>query len=266
MRAVLAGWLFGVLLIGCATPVPSPSMSSSLVTSTRPKPTAAPTLNVGGIAAAVGVIHLQTAAGADPSPGEPDAGNLEAGSIAYIIAGPDRRAGLDWWHVQSERSFDVGWAASTQDGTPVLVALDPDCPPIATLTVEQVIGIGRVRGLVCFGDAQLTFDANVFCVSAAIDGGAGGASWMDSYRLCQTVGDPAMALFGQAITSTLGADLAANPVTARFRITGHFDDPEASRCWNVPVGVNLDAPGEPDPEAVIACRERFVVTQALRLE
>jgi hypothetical protein len=241
-------------------------MSSSLVIATPPQPEARPTLQVGGIAAAAGFIHLQIAVGADPSPGEPDAGNLEAGSIAYLMAGPERRAGVEWWLVQSERSYDVGWTPSDVDGMPMLVALDPECPPVAMLTVEQVIGIGRVRGLVCFGDAQLTFDANVFCVSGAADGGAGGASWMDSNRFCQTVGDPGMALFGQAITSTLGADLAANPVTGRFRITGHFDDPESSRCWSVPVGVNLDARGEPDPDAVIACRERFVVTEALPLE
>ena len=266
MRAVLTGWLFGVLLVGCATLVPSPSASPSLLTPTPSQRSAPPTLRVGGIAAAAGFIHLQIAAGADPSPGEPDGGNLEAGSIAYVIAGPERRAGLEWWQVQSERSYDVGWTPAAKDGTPMLVALDPACPPIATLTVEQVIGIGRVRGLVCFGDVQLTFDANVFCVSAALDGGPGGASWMDSNRLCHTVGDPAMGLFGEAITSTLGADLAANPVTGRFQISGHFDDPESSRCWNVPVGVNLDAPGEPDPKAVIACRERFVVTEAQGLE
>ena len=88
---------------------------------------------------------------------------------------------------------------------------------------------------------------------------------MDSYRFCQTVGDPAMALFGQAITSTLGADFAANPMTARFHITGHFDDPESSRCWNVPIGVSLDSRGEPDAAAVIACRERFVVIEAVPL-
>jgi hypothetical protein len=240
-------------------------MSPPVATS-RPSPTAAPTLVVGGIAAATRSIHLQTEAGADPDPGEPDAGDLEAGSIAYIMAGPERRAGVEWWQVQSERSFDVGWAPTAKDGTLLLVPLDPRCPPIATLTVEQVIGIGRVRGLVCFGDAPLTFDANVACVSAVIDGGPGGASWMDSYRLCRTVGDPAMALFGQAITSSLGADLASNPVTVRFRITGHFDDPESSHCWNVPVGVNLDAAGEPDPAAVISCRERFVVTEAARFE
>jgi hypothetical protein len=239
-------------------------MSPSLATTT-PQLTAAPTLSVGGIAAADRFIHLQTAAGADPIPGDPDAGNLEAGSLAYIMAGPERHAGVDWWRVQSERSFDVGWAPRAIDGSPILVALDPECPPIATLAVEQVIGIGRVRGLVCYGDVALTFDATVACVSGVIDGGAGGASWMDSYRLCQTVGDPAMALFGQAITSTLGADLAANPVTARFRITGHFDDPESIRCWNVPIGVSLDSPGEPEPDAVITCRERLVVTEALRL-
>lgn len=266
MRAVLTGWLFGVLLLGCATPAPLPSMSPSRATSTPPRPTAPPTLGVGGIAAAAESIHLQTAAGADPKPGDPDAGDLEAGSIAYVIAGPDRRAGVEWWQVQSEGSFDVGWAPSTRDGTPVLIALAPECPPIDTMTAEQLIGIGRVRGLVCFGNTPLTFEANVFCVSGVIDGGPGGASWVNSYRLCRTVGDPAMALFGPAITSTLGADLASNPVTARFRITGHFDDPESSRCWNVPVGVSLDSPGEPEPDAVIACRERFVVTEALRLE
>ena len=263
---MLIGWLFGVLLLGCASPVPSPSISQAPVTSASPGPTALPTLHVGGIAAAAGFIHLQTAVGADPSPGEPDAGNLEAGSIAYLMAGPERRGGDEWWLVQSERSYDVGWTPSATDGTPALVALDPECPPIASITVEQVIGIGPVRGLTCFGDAQLTFDANVFCVTAALDGGSGGASWMNSNRLCRTVGDPAMALYGEAITSTLGADLAANPVTARFQISGHFDDPESSRCWNVPVGVNLDARGEPDPAAVIACRERFVVTEARRLE
>ena len=51
MRAVLTAWLFGVLLLGCATPAPSPSMSPSLATSTPPQPTAPPTLGVGGYSA-----------------------------------------------------------------------------------------------------------------------------------------------------------------------------------------------------------------------
>ena len=148
----------------------------------------------------------------------------------------------------------------------MLVALDPACPPIPTLTVEQVIGIGRVRGLVRFGDAQLTFDANVFCVSAALDGGPGGASWMDSNRLCHTVGDPAMGLYGEAITSTLGADLAANPRPPGSASRAISTILSRAGAGVVPVGVNLDAPGEPDPKAVIACRERFVVTEAQRRE
>ena len=265
MRGLVTVWILGVVVLGCAAPVPSQSPSSSPVASTPSQPTARPTLHVGGIAVVARFTHLQTTAGADTGPREPDAGKLEVGSIAYILAGPDRQGDLDWWQVQSERSFAIGWAPSAEGETAVLVALDPTCPPIATLTVEQVIGIGRVRGLVCFGDARLTFDANVSCVSGVLDGGPGGASWMDSYRFCQTVGDPAMALFGQAITSTLGADFAANPMTARFHITGHFDDPESSRCWNVPIGVSLDSRGEPDAAAVIACRERFVVIEAVPL-
>ena len=106
----------------------------------------------------------------------------------------------------------------------------------------------------------------MICLSVTMDGGPGGVSWMDSNRRCRTVGDPAMALFGEEITSTLGPDLAANPVTGRYRITGHFDDPESVRCWHVPVGVSLDTSGEPDPDAVIACREQFVVTEARRLD
>ena len=47
------------------------------------------------------------------------------------------------------------------------------------------------------------------------------------------------------MTSIMGVDLAANPVTARFRIAGHFDDPEARGCWNVPVGLSLDSRGQP---------------------
>jgi hypothetical protein len=91
--------------------------------------------------------------------------------------------------------------------------------------------------------------------------------WPPRQRCMRAVlGDPAMALYCEPVTSTLGADLAAGPRTARFRVTGHFDDPQARGCWNVPVGVSLDSRGQPEPDAVIACRERFVVTEAVRLE
>ena len=267
MRAALTGCLLGILVLGCAAQSVSPALAPSADASSRsPSPSSRPSLHVGGIATADRFIHLQTAVGAAPRPGQRDAGNLEAGSIAYLMDGPADHAGLEWWLVRSERSTDVGWTPSAQDGTPLLVPLDPDCPPIATVRVEQIVGVGGVRSLLCFGAAPLTFDANVFCVSGVADGGPGGASWMDSYRWCHTAGDPAMPLFGEAITSILGHDLAANPVTARMRINGHFDDPESSTCWNLPIGVSLDAPGPPNPSAVIACRERFVVTKAVRLD
>jgi hypothetical protein len=263
MRAVLTGWLLGLVMIGCASPVPIPSMATTPVTSeTSSPPAAEPRLRVESVATALGFSELRTAPGA----GKEAPGNVEAGSMLYITAGPDRREGVDWWLVQADLGFAFGWMPSMKNGMPTLVAIDPACPPVAGTTVDQVIGMGRIRGLACFGDAQLTFDANVMCLGGAFDGGAGGASWMDSNRACRTVGDPAIALYGEPVTSTLGADLAAGPRTARFRVTGHFDDPEARGCWNVPVGVSLDSRGQPEPDAVIACRERFVVTEAVRLE
>ena len=265
MRAMLTGWLLGVALIGCLSPLPSPSMATTPVTTaTSPRPGVEPRLRVESVAAALRFSELRTAPG-DHS-GKEAPGNVEAGSMLYVTAGPDRLDGVDWWLLQADPAFAFGWLPATRDGMPTLVAIDPACPPVAGLTVDQVIGMGRLRGLACFGRAQLTFEANVMCLGGAFDGGPGGASWMDSNRFCRTVGDPAIALYGKPMTSTMGVDLAAPPVIARFRITGHFDDPEARGCWNVPVGVSLDSRGQPEPDAVIACRERFVVTEAVRLE
>lgn len=59
--------------------------------------------------------------------------------------------------------------------------------------------------------------------------------------------------------------IAGTNLTSRFRIIGHFDDPAAARCWNIPVGIDLSSRGRPDPDAVIDCRQMFVVTEAVRL-
>jgi hypothetical protein len=34
----------------------------------------------------------------------------------------------------------------------------------------------------------------------------------------------------------------------------------------LPIGVSLSAPGDPEPEAVIWCRQDFVVTELTKLE
>jgi hypothetical protein len=221
-------------------------------------------LRVGGIAAVQGFSELRT----EPSDtsGRETEGHLEVGSRVYLIAGPVRTAAIDWWQVHADLTPGFGWMPAVRDGAATLVPIDPGCPDTAVVTVDEVIGIGRLRSLACFGATPLSFEADVICLSGTLDGGPGGASWMDSYRWCRTVGDPGLGLYGAPITSTLGVDLAANPRVARFRITGHFDDAEARGCWNLPIGVSLDSPGQPEPDAVMACRERFVVMSAAQLD
>ena len=244
----------------CARPVPTPTASATTTLQPTTEPTSEPVLRVDGIAAAVFFRELH------PKPGVVTPGdNLEAGSRVYLVAGPVQVDRVDWWQLHSDTNA-FGWMPAVERGTATLVPIDPACPDDGAVTVDQIVGMGSLRSLACFGAKPLSFDAVVICLSGTIDGGPGGTSWMDSYRWCHTVGTPGIGLYGETITSTLGADLTAGPKVARFRITGHFDDPEARGCWNLPVGVSLDSPGQPEPGAVMACREKFVVTAAKPLD
>lgn len=126
--------------------------------------------------------------------------------------------------------------------------------------------MGSLAALKCFGDATLTLEGTVRCTALVRDGGPGGPSWLDPYAGCAV--DEALALYGRPVTALLddGTPPPPNPVTGRYRVRGHFDDPEAKTCSMVPIGVSVSSPiGPPDPEAVIACRQMFVVTEVEKL-
>lgn len=128
--------------------------------------------------------------------------------------------------------------------------------------VETLRSMGGLASLTCFGDATLTLEGTVRCTPAVSDGGAGGPSWLDPYSSC--VMDEALALHGPAVTALLddGAPPPPHQVVGRYRVRGHFDDPEARTCSMLPIGVSVTSPiGPPDPEAVMACRQMFVVTE-----
>lgn len=134
--------------------------------------------------------------------------------------------------------------------------------------VDQVIGaetlraMGGIAALECFGDATLTLEGTVRCARLTRDGGPGGPSWLDPYSGCAM--DDALALYGPPVTALLddGTPPPPNPVVGRYRVRGHFDDPEARTCSMLPIGVSVTSPiGPPDPEAVMLCRQAFVVTE-----
>lgn len=126
--------------------------------------------------------------------------------------------------------------------------------------------MGSLAALKCFGDAMLTLEGTVRCTGLVRDGGPGGPSWLDPYAGCAM--DEALALYGRPVTALLddGAPPPPNPVSGRYRVRGHFDDPEAKTCSMLPIGVSVASPiGHPDPEAVMACRQMFVVTEVEKL-
>ena len=140
----------------------------------------------------------------------------------------------------------------------------PACPAFDAVTDADLKRLGRLQGLACFGAREVTFEATVTCHSVIADGGPGGVEWKDSGRVCftRTEGDSGIGLFGAPITRFVTGGLGGTNVVMRARVTGHFDDPLAVRCWNLPIGISLDSPGRPDPDAVIDCRQMFVVTEA----
>jgi len=141
-------------------------------------------------------------------------------------------------------------------------------PANVCLATEPVVeaktlrSMGGIAALDCFGDTTLTLEGVVRCTKLVRDGGPGGPSWLDPYSGCAM--DEALGLYGRPVTALLddGTPPPPNPVSGRYRVRGHFDDPEARTCSMLPIGVSVTSPvGSPDPEAVLLCRQSFVVTE-----
>lgn len=207
---------------------------------------------------------------ADPeSPSaEPLEPALPSGTIVYLTRGPERVGGQDWWEMQPASGPDItppfGWIrARDKDARPTLVAFVPVCPAVdQAMKAETLRAMGGIAALACFGDATLALEGNVSCTDLVRDRGAGGTSWLDPYSSCLM--DEALGLYGPPVTALLdtGAPPPPNPVAGRYLVRGHFDDPEARFCSMLPIGVSVRGPiGPPDPEAVIQCRQLFVVSE-----
>ena len=77
--------------------------TTPVTTATSPRPGVEPRLRVESVAAALRFSELRTAPG-DHS-GKEAPGNVEAGSMLYVTAGPDRLDGVDWWLLQADPAF-----------------------------------------------------------------------------------------------------------------------------------------------------------------
>jgi hypothetical protein len=244
--------------VGVASPTPT-----TAVTTPSPTATAVPVLHVDSLAKITSTKAL-TVRSSPKSKGKDLTPLLESGSTVYVTAGPATVDGALWWQVQPDYPWGLfGWIRATSDaGQPNLAAFVPDCPSTDRLIdPADIEHLHAIVALACFGNRELTMDGDLTCSSGVRDGGVGGASWLNSYWWCLIGGR--LAVNGPSIDA-LKTGTTPNGVDGRYRVTGHFDDPEARRCGLIGIGVNLDAPATPDPAAAIICRTMFVVTALTR--
>lgn len=274
---ILRWWVPVVLVLaGCA---PAPAASTlPVASSSAPEatPTVSPTgslatpsatpINASLIDELVAVVTEDLVVRSQPGTGSDSEiymGRLNAPDMVYVIAGPERADGYDWYLVDPVREpcflgcdFEPqpGWvAAASTDGERWLgqESERPDCP--AAPTTDDLISLLEELRLYCYGGQELTLQGY------AIESSEAPPQWPWEYfnRLyssdysppapgCQDACD--LPSFRLVHDSAVGLHQPG-----ATRITGHFDDPDAQSCQ--PLGSNVD------PRlGTHECRLLFVVT------
>jgi hypothetical protein len=184
----------------------------------------------------------------DPDPSTHPLMGFPQRAVLVVLHGPVLVDGVEWYLLTEARlviDAPIGWSPATSpDGSPWLQQHALDCPS-SPMTIEELSPLGLTDGLpVCYGDSRLTIVGDLTC-SPEIDAFVVGASWLDGGR-CSFDSPPSV--YG----------LASNLPTGRYRVTGHFGDPEVRRCRPTDGG---DSPTE-RLAAVLHCRRGFVATSA----
>jgi len=247
------------------TPIQTPEPADS--PTPEPRPTADAFLHVDGMA----TITRDMDQIADPQ--HPNhtkenrkLGPLEAGTPVYLTD-MTRVKKTNWWQVYDGSRQDglLGWIPQLTNEELNLEAYQPECPTEFPLTEESFAGL-RMNGsmLTCFGETELTLTGTVTCTRPAVDYTISGASFIDARRICVLGPEDGLRLYGNEITELLESP-PLDEVTGRYLVRGHFDDAEAQNCEAIPFGTPPSPVpiGPPDPGAVMACRQMFVVSNAI---
>lgn len=191
---------------------------------------------------------------------------LPIDTLVYVIAGPVRIDGLDWWQVLP-REFEgeewpLGWVPTArQDESATLEPARPDCLPLGVPQSAHILSayFDPLDNLACFGGQELAFEAVVDCTAAQADPAVGGADWIGLD--CHADGEASVAVSWSTAQSAFGSALGHQLVSGLFQVRGHFHDPQADNCFSVPFGTVIATPNQPrEIGAVLSCRQQFVLT------
>ncbi len=189
--------------------------------------------------------------------------HVYAGGRLFIVAGPVRASGYDWYQVAG--SF--GWvAAGGRDGASWLEGLQLACPR-PPVTIAQVLALTDLERLVCFGHATLSFDAYWHFMPAGAPAPLGTGIYCESGWASPEDWAP-RSIGTQAGSAMLGYRLAPGVSGPResaddgrgFRFTGHFGDLAPmgeTSCTDICTGQRID---RPTVATQLEARVTFMVT------
>jgi hypothetical protein len=188
-----------------------------------------------------------------------------AGAAGVVVAGArqnDLGQGPVFWHLRP----DASWAPEPAPAIPLLP--EPECPPPPVRALE-FLTLEPSTAVACFGDRPMTFVAwSAVCEGCGWDDPAPrrprSPVWLQQGEppyllLLPMEGDGNNGWWRQAL---LHPDLEwTDPMAgAWLRLTGHFDDPAARRCGEVPQE-GAEAWWFGREADVLYCRWTFVVTE-----
>lgn len=205
---------------------------------------------------------------------------LPAGTLVFIVAGPERADGLPWYQVSGmglpyasgcvtpepgsvlDCPAFFGWlAGAAEDGTLYLEAAAPPECPAPPPTVVSLSEMQSTLRLVCFDDEDMTFVA--WWPELPDDAGLGGACAASdtevAWLVCQNINYNWLAESPEESQNRLAMSLdPSSGVTMPERgqwveVTGHFDDPAAQDCGQAAEAMETSA-----GEVVFNCRLQFV--------
>jgi hypothetical protein len=195
---------------------------------------------------------------------------LPTGARVFVLDGPKRASGFDWYLVQPVNSrFPFGWVASGREDERWLVKADYGCPDRAV--DADLLAVGRsvdaYSNVYCFGSRELTFTAKLggYEAQCGVDPCCLvtpcwlGSGLFDGWLALPGVDPTYEEFFGFVFHPRMGR-AAVPEYTFEHRrlvkVRGHFGDPASARCRPV-----ADLPNQvPLALAVLQCRDQFVVT------
>ncbi len=209
---------------------------------------------------------------------------LKVGDRLFVVGGPVVANDYEWYEVapvgngadRPGTSLPSGWIArGDHDGTPWVAADAPRCPA-EPVEIAALAAMHPLERLACFGGRPIAFRAVIrgdgppAACDPAVSGSpcVAGPDWLAGSGgwTADTSRRRGSGTLGSAPTLALdpsGGVRAADLLDGRVgTMEGSFDHPAASACS--PGATPAGQAALTAEEAVLACRERFVVTSAIQ--